>query len=159
MGTKYIKNALKVDSAEMETIRKAAAEHKIDVLLGFAENDGNSVYIAQCLIGRDGEIKMRRRKVKPTHMERTVFGDGSGNSLKNVVEVAGVGRVGALNCWEHTQPLLKYHTCKFSILYGHALYLGSSEGAARRNSRMKAANIHSPPSSYLPFYYSFLVFR
>jgi nitrilase len=88
----------------METIRKAAADHKINVLLGFAENDGNSVYIAQCLIGTDGEIKMRRRKVKPTHMERTVFGDGSGNSLKNVVEVDGVGRVGGLACWEHTQP-------------------------------------------------------
>jgi nitrilase len=94
----------------METIRKAAADHKINVLLGFAENDGNSVYIAQCLIGREGEIKMRRRKIKPTHMERTVFGDGSGNSLKNVVQVNGVGRVGALACWEHTQPLLKYHT-------------------------------------------------
>jgi nitrilase len=94
----------------METIRKAAADYKINVLLGFSENDGNSVYIAQCLINREGEIKMRRRKVKPTHMERTVFGDGSGNSLKNVVQVNGVGRVGALSCWEHTQPLLKYHT-------------------------------------------------
>jgi nitrilase len=88
----------------METICKAAADHKINVLLGFAENDGNSVYIAQCLIGTDGKIKMRRRKVKPTHMERTVFGDGSGNSLKNVAEVEGLGKVGALACWEHTQP-------------------------------------------------------
>ena len=110
LGPKYIKNSLKVDSPEMETIRKAAADYKVNVLLGFAENDGNSVYIAQCLIGKDGEIKMRRRKVKPTHMERTVFGDGSGNSLRNVVEVEGLGRVGALACWEHTQPLLKYHT-------------------------------------------------
>ncbi len=94
----------------MASIRKSAAENKINVLLGLAENDGNSVYIAQALIGADGEIKMRRRKVKPTHMERTVFGDGSGSSLKNVVKVDGVGRVGSLACWEHTQPLLKYHT-------------------------------------------------
>jgi len=27
-----------------------------------------------------------------------------------LVEVEGLGRVGALACWEHTQPLLKYHT-------------------------------------------------
>jgi nitrilase len=40
----------------------------------------------------------------------TVFGDAGGSSLKNVVEVEGVGRVGALSCWEHMQPLLKYHT-------------------------------------------------
>lgn len=53
---------------------------------------------------------MKRRKIKPTHMERTLFGEGSGKSLNNVVELAGIGRVGALSCWEHAQPLLKYHT-------------------------------------------------
>jgi len=98
LNPKYIKNSLKADSPEMETIRKAAADHRINVLLGFAENDGNSVYIAQCLIGRDGEIKMRRRKIKPTHMERTVFEDRSRNSLENVVQVNRVRRVGALAC-------------------------------------------------------------
>lgn len=53
---------------------------------------------------------MKRRKFKPTHMERTVYGDAGGSSLNNVNAVEGVGRVGALSCWEHTQPLLKYHT-------------------------------------------------
>ncbi len=110
LGPQYIKNSLKFDSPEMNIIRRSAAKNAIDVLLGYSENDSNSVYIVQCLIsGRDGEIKMRRPKVKPTHMERTVFGDGSGNSLKNVVGT-DIGRVGALSCWEHTQPLLKYHT-------------------------------------------------
>lgn len=28
----------------------------------------------------------------------------------NVIDVPGVGKVGQLNCWEHTQPLLRYHT-------------------------------------------------
>ena len=109
MVTKYMQNSLKVDSSEMSTIKASAAENGIDVLLGFSENDGNSLYIAQCLIGRDGEIKMKRRKIKPTHVERTVFGDGSGGSLNNVTELT-IGRVGSLACWEHTQPLLKYHT-------------------------------------------------
>ena len=112
----------------MHSIRAAAVQHRINVCLGYAERDGDSVYIAQCLIAaEDGEIKMSRRKIKPTHMERTVFGEGSGGSLKNVVEMKGVGRIGALACWvkfilemrdekvltngkEHTQPLLKYHT-------------------------------------------------
>jgi predicted amidohydrolase len=78
---KYIKNSLVVDSIEMETIRECAAKNKIIVSLGFSENDGNSLYIAQCTIGSDGQIKMKRRKIKPTHMERTIFGDGSGSSL------------------------------------------------------------------------------
>ncbi|KAI8305427.1 Arylacetonitrilase [Colletotrichum sp. SAR11_59] len=58
----------------------------------------------------DGEIKMNRRKIKPTHVERTLYGDGSGASLHNVVEEPGIGKVGALSCWEHSQPLLRYHT-------------------------------------------------
>jgi nitrilase len=106
---KYVKNSLVVDSAEMEKIRECAAQNKIIVSLGFSENDGNSLYIAQCTIGADGEIKMKRRKIKPTHMERTIFGDGSGSSLVNVVSTK-IGRIGALSCWEHIQPLLKYQT-------------------------------------------------
>lgn len=53
---------------------------------------------------------MHRRKVKPTHAERTIFGDGSGASLMNVVDEPTVGKVGVLSCWEHSQPLLRYHT-------------------------------------------------
>lgn len=109
LGVKYIKNSLVVDSVEMETIRECAAQNKIIVSLGFSENDGNSLYIAQCTIGSDGQIQMHRRKIKPTHMERTIFGDGSGSSLLNVVSTK-IGKIGALSCWEHIQPLLKYHT-------------------------------------------------
>lgn len=110
LGTAYTKNGLAVDSPQMRTICAAAAEHNIAICLGFSENDKNSLYIAQAIISSSGELKMTRRKLKPTHMERTVFGDATGNSLKNVVDVVGVGRVGCLACWEHTQPLLKYHT-------------------------------------------------
>ncbi|KAG6619331.1 Aliphatic nitrilase [Phytophthora cinnamomi] len=110
LSVKYIENSLKVDSQEMETIRAAAATHNINVVLGFSENDHNSLYMAQATIsGATGEILMKRRKFKPTHAERTVFGDASGSSLMNVVDLP-IGKVGALNCWEHIQPLLKYHT-------------------------------------------------
>jgi predicted amidohydrolase len=94
----------------MSQICASARKANITVVLGFSENDHNSLYIAQCTINSSGEVIMKRRKVKPTHMERTVYGDGGGSSLNNVNAVEGVGRVGALNCWEHMQPLLKYHT-------------------------------------------------
>ena len=109
LGVRYVKNSLRVDSPEMKRICEAAAANKINVALGFSENSADSVYIAQALIGEDGEIKMRRRKMKPTHMERTIFGDASGECLANVVEVPDVGKVGSLACWEHIQPLLKYY--------------------------------------------------
>jgi nitrilase len=94
----------------MQRIRATAAENHIAVALGYSENENNSLYIAQAYIGSDGTILMNRRKIKPTHLERTVFGDGNGSSLLNVIETPGVGKVGMLSCWEHTQSLLKYHT-------------------------------------------------
>ena len=110
LSTQYIKNSLVVDSPEMRTIQDCAARHGIVVSLGFSENDHNSLYIAQAIIDTNGKILMKRRKLKATHMERTIFGDASGNSLMNVAST-GIGRrVGALACWEHCQPLLKYHT-------------------------------------------------
>ena len=42
--------------------------------------------------------------------ERTVFGDASGECLAKIVDLPEVGNVGALSCWEHIQPLLKYYT-------------------------------------------------
>ena len=96
-------------SPEMEAIRACAREGSIAVSLGFSENDNNSLYISQVLIGADGEIKVHRRKMKATHMERTVFGDASGHCLRSVAQLP-FARVGALSCWEHVQPLLKYNT-------------------------------------------------
>ncbi|KAF2129157.1 cyanide hydratase/nitrilase-like protein [Dothidotthia symphoricarpi CBS 119687] len=110
LATSYIKNSLSYDSPQMRKICATARSAKTAVVLGFSENDHNSLYISQCTIAPTGDIVMKRRKFKPTHMERTVFGDAGGASLNNVVEVQGVGRVGALSCWEHIQPLLKYHT-------------------------------------------------
>lgn len=93
----------------MQLIQSSARKHKITIALGFSENEHNSLYISQCTINETGELAMRRRKLMPTHMERTIFGNSSGNSLNNVVATP-VGNVGQLACWEHVQPLLKYHT-------------------------------------------------
>ncbi|PWY67113.1 carbon-nitrogen hydrolase [Aspergillus sclerotioniger CBS 115572] len=105
----YFKNSLSYESEHMRRICRVATQHRITVVLGFSERDGNSLYIGQCTIDSTGKIVMRRRKVKATHMERTVFGEASGSSLLNVVDLP-IGKVGTLTCWEHIQPLLKYHT-------------------------------------------------
>jgi len=41
---------------------------------------------------------MHRRKIKPTHAECTIFGDGSGASLMNVVDEPMIYKVGTLLC-------------------------------------------------------------
>ncbi|KAI6088041.1 carbon-nitrogen hydrolase [Hypoxylon rubiginosum] len=125
LQTRYIYNSLAIESNEMEQLKAAAKKHSIAVALGFSERSpSNSVYIAQAIISPQGELALHRRKVKPTHMERTIFGDGSGRDLTNVVELdfgapLGKLKVGVLACWEHTQPLLKYH----SITQGEAIHI------------------------------------
>ncbi|KEF62285.1 uncharacterized protein A1O9_00257 [Exophiala aquamarina CBS 119918] len=106
---KYIKNSLIVDSPEMKSIQAAAAAQGISVSLGFSERLKTTLFISQVSIDPAGQIVLHRRKMKPTHMERTIFGDGCESSLKSVVPLP-FGRVGALACWEHVLPLLKFNT-------------------------------------------------
>ncbi|KAJ7583016.1 carbon-nitrogen hydrolase [Mycena floridula] len=104
----YQANSLALHSPEMERICEAVKESDVNVVLGFSERDGGSLYIAQVTIGSNGKILNHRRKIKPTHYEKTVFGDGSAQSIYNVVQT-DYGRIGSLNCWEHIQPWLKTH--------------------------------------------------
>lgn len=104
---RYFDNSLSYDSPQAERIAAAVARAGLTAVLGLSERDGGTLYIAQWLIGPGGETIARRRKLRPTHAERTVYGEGDGSDLA-VHDVAGLGRVGALCCWEHLQPLSKY---------------------------------------------------
>ncbi|KAJ5295136.1 aliphatic nitrilase [Penicillium antarcticum] len=109
LTTLYMQNSLKVESPQMARIIECAETNRITVCISFSENIHHSLYIAQATIGSNGKILNLRKKMKATHMERTIFGDSLGDCLHSVVETP-VGRVGALSCWEHVQPLLKYNT-------------------------------------------------
>lgn len=95
---KYMANSLDAHGDEIVQIRKAAAENQMHVCFGFSERAGSSLYISQMLIGPDGKVLLHRRKLKPTHVERTLFGEATGDSLTTVVETE-LGRIGMLNCW------------------------------------------------------------
>lgn len=103
---RYHENSLIKNSLEFEIICKAAKDNNIMISLGASERDHGSLYLAQFLIGTDGQLINGRRKLKPTHVERTVFGDGDGSNL--IVNETDLGRLGSLCCWEHLQPLSKY---------------------------------------------------
>ncbi|KAK0505197.1 carbon-nitrogen hydrolase [Armillaria luteobubalina] len=120
----YHANALSIHSPEMNRIQDAVHEADVTVVLGFAEHAGGSLYIAQVTITPDGKIANYRRKLKATHYEKTIFGDGNGKhvspdltvhhsslldqSIYNVVQTP-YGRLASLNCWEHIQPWFKTH--------------------------------------------------
>lgn len=105
-ATRYHEQSLEIDSPEWRRLCEAARDIGIAIAIGYSERDGTSLYLGQALIGADGVPVFTRRKLKPTHVERTVFGEGYGPDL--AVRATPFGRVGALCCWEHLQPLSKY---------------------------------------------------
>jgi len=104
---RYFDNSLTYDSPQADRLRAAVKEAGLTAVLGLSERSGGSLYIAQWLIGPDGETIAQRRKLRPTHVERTVFGEGDGSDIA-VHSRTDIGRLGALCCWEHLQPLTKF---------------------------------------------------
>ncbi|MCG8449347.1 MAG: carbon-nitrogen hydrolase family protein, partial [Pirellulales bacterium] len=102
----YHDNSMEVGSEQHQAICEAARHAKMHVVFGFSEKAGGSVYLAQSIIGADGQVIANRRKLRPTHVERSVYGDGDGSNL--AVHDTELGKLGALCCWEHMQPLSKY---------------------------------------------------
>ena len=92
----YFDSSLAYGSAAADKLRQAAKRNNIVVVLGLSERDGGSLYIAQWIIGPDGETVAQRRKLKPTHVERSVFGEGDGSDL--AVHELEIGRVGGGLC-------------------------------------------------------------
>lgn len=103
---RYRQNSLPSNSNEMRRIRAAARENGIYVSLGYSEIDMATLYLAQVLISPTGDVLNHRRKIKPTHVERLIFGDGAGDTFEPVVDT-DIGRIGQLNCWENLNPFLK----------------------------------------------------
>lgn len=108
-GAEHIRlydNAVVVPGPVTEAVGAAAKRHAIVVVLGVNERDHGTLYNAQLVFDADGRLVLKRRKITPTFHERMIWGQGDGSGLK-VVDTA-VGRVGALACWEHYNPLARY---------------------------------------------------
>ncbi len=109
MGRSHLllyEQAVVVPGAEIEQVAAAARRHAMHVLLGINEREGGSLYNTQLLIDATGEVVLKRRKITPTYHERMVWGQGDGSGLR--VASTSIGRVGALACWEHYNPLARF---------------------------------------------------
>lgn len=98
-----------IDDPRLLHISKAAAKHKVAVVIGMHEQDGGSLYNTQLLYGPDGVLENTHRKLIPTNTEKLVWGQGDGSDLAAVD--MGFGKVGGLICFEHQMTLARYAMC------------------------------------------------
>jgi nitrilase len=107
---RLVENAIDLAAGDLQPIQKAARRLKVTVSIGVHERDGDfsrgTLYNTVVLVGPDGSILNRHRKLMPTNPERMVWGQGDASGLR-VVDTPS-GRVGALICWENYMPLPRF---------------------------------------------------
>ena len=107
---RLLTNAVKMESDDLEPLYEAARKHHVTIVCGIEERDSklsqSTLYNTALIIGTDGTVLNRHRKLMPTNPERMVWGFGDASGLK-VVDTP-VGRIGTLLCWENFMPLARY---------------------------------------------------
>jgi len=103
-------NAVDLARGDLQPLQDAAAKHGVTVVVGMNELDskfsGTTLFNTVAVIGPDGALINRHRKLMPTNPERMVWGMGDATGLKVVDTPAG--RLGSLICWESYMPLARY---------------------------------------------------
>ncbi|MGL4399311.1 MAG: nitrilase-related carbon-nitrogen hydrolase, partial [Luteolibacter sp.] len=103
---KLYREAVEVPGPLAQRLSRAAVSHRMVLVAGVNELDGGSLYNTQLIYDSNGDLLLKRRKITPTFHERMIWGQGDGSGLRAVDTT--VGRVGALACWEHYNPLARY---------------------------------------------------
>jgi nitrilase len=101
-----VEQAVTVPGPTTEALGSAAKRAGAVVVVGVNERDHGTLYNTQLVFDADGELVLSRRKITPTYHERMIWGQGDGSGLRAVD--TKVGRIGALACWEHYNPLARY---------------------------------------------------
>lgn len=103
-------NAVDIARGDLEPLCEVARNHRLTIVCGLNECErsrgGGTLYNSVVLIGADGTLLNRHRKLMPTNPERMVHGLGDASGLRTVD--TPVGRLGTLICWENYMPLARY---------------------------------------------------
>jgi nitrilase len=110
LHARLLRSSVDIDNGELSLLCEAAKDNKVTIVCGMNERDGEqsraTIYNTVVIIGENGNILNKHRKLMPTNPERMVWGFGDGSGLK--VVNTPVGRIGTLICWENYMPLARY---------------------------------------------------
>ena len=109
LHARTLAESVDLSGGDLAPLREAAARHEATVVCGVQERDSSfsrgTLYNTVVVIGPDGALLNRHRKLMPTNPERMVWGFGDATGLR-VVDTP-CGRIGTLICWENYMPLAR----------------------------------------------------
>lgn len=123
---RYWQSSITVPGPAVDALGAIARRHAVTLAIGVIERDGGTLYCVLLVLGPDGALLAKHRKVMPTASERLVWGFGDGTDVA-VVDTP-VGRVGGAICWENYMPLLRHRL----YAQGVELYLAPTADARER---------------------------
>lgn len=101
----YRRSAVEIPGETFDGICATVARHRTHVVAGVIERSGGTLYCTAVLIGPDGSLLGKHRKLVPTGTERLIWGRGDASDL--AVFETELGRVGLAICWENYMPLYR----------------------------------------------------
>lgn len=104
---RYHEAAISLDGEEVATIAEATAATGILAVIGVIERDGGTLYCTALFFDGARGLIGKHRKLMPTAGERLIWGFGDGSTMP--VLDTGLGRIGAVICWENYMPMLRMH--------------------------------------------------
>lgn len=108
--TRLLNNSVSLKSNDLRQLYDCAKKNKVTVVCNINERDPEhsqtTIYNTNIVIGPNGKLLNRHRKMMPTNPERMVWGFGDASGLK-VVDTP-VGKIGSLICWENYMPLARF---------------------------------------------------
>ena len=103
----YWTNSLDLSADHLKTISAAVREAGIMVALGVTEREtlGGTLHCSLLYFNKNGLLVGKHRKLKPTGLERFIWGESDGTTLTTLS--TEIGRIGGLICWENYMPLAR----------------------------------------------------
>lgn len=126
--------AITVPGPEVEQLCAAARAHDCTVVIGVNERDPRALgtlYNTNLVIGADGTLLGRHRKLVPTWAEKLTWAGGDGASLR--VYDTPVGPLGTLACGENTNTLARFALLSAGELVHVANYIALPVAPASYN--------------------------
>lgn len=105
-AAQYLERAVEIPSPAIETLAATARECGIDIVIGASEREPTTqgtLYSSIALIGAEGRVLGKHRKLRPAPHERSVWADGEASGL--AAHARDYGFISALTGLEHQMPL------------------------------------------------------